>query len=81
MIRLIRKEADKNIARFYLMQIVPGLFGNYGLMREWGRIGKPGASRTDWFKDKTSAQAASEALLESKFQRGYRYAPGSSDQA
>jgi predicted DNA-binding WGR domain protein len=79
MIRLVRKEMDKNIARFYLMQIVPGLFGNFGLMREWGRIGKSGTSRTDWFNDEPAARKASEDLLESKLQRGYCYAKGSDD--
>jgi len=81
MIRLIRKETEKNLARFYLIQIVPGLFGNWGLMREWGRIGKSGTNRTDWFNDKPSAHKAAEELLENKFHRGYRYAPGSSDEA
>jgi predicted DNA-binding WGR domain protein len=78
MIRLVRKEIDKNLARFYLIQIVPGLFGNWGVMREWGRIGKAGTARTDWFNDKKSAHKASDELLENKLKRGYRYAKGSS---
>jgi predicted DNA-binding WGR domain protein len=81
MIRLVRRETEKNMARFYLIQIVPGLFGNWGLMREWGRIGKSGNTRTDWFDDKASAHKASDELLEDKLKRGYRYAKGSSSLA
>jgi hypothetical protein len=44
MIRLVRREAAKNLARFYLIQVVPGLFENWGVMREWGRLGKQEAA-------------------------------------
>jgi predicted DNA-binding WGR domain protein len=81
MIRLIRKEAPENMARFYLIQIVPGLFGEWGVLREWGRIGRPGCVRNDWYPDQEAARQASDTILEKKLLRGYRYAPGSSDDA
>jgi predicted DNA-binding WGR domain protein len=81
MIRLIRKQASENMARFYLIQIVPGLFGEWGVLREWGRVGRPGTVRKDWYPDEKAAQQASSIILEKKLSRGYRYAPGSSDDA
>jgi predicted DNA-binding WGR domain protein len=81
MIRLIRKQTPENMARFYLIQVVPSLFGEWGVLREWGRIGRSGCVRKDWYIDKAAAQKASGMLLEKKLLRGYRYAPGSSDNA
>jgi predicted DNA-binding WGR domain protein len=81
MIRLVRTIAEQNMARFYLIQVVPGLFGNWGLMREWGRIGHRGSVRLEWYSDEETARNASEIILESKLERGYRYVPGSEDYA
>ena len=36
---LTRREPDANLHRFYRLEIVPGLFGDWGLVRNWGRIG------------------------------------------
>ncbi|WP_281253005.1 WGR domain-containing protein [Monaibacterium marinum] len=33
-------DTSQNARRFYRMKIVPGLFGDWGLVREWGRIGR-----------------------------------------
>ena len=40
--RLTRTEFDANLYRYYRMEIVRGLFGECGLVREWGRIGGGG---------------------------------------
>ena len=37
---LTRIDNSKNERRFYRMDITPGLFGDWGLVREWGRIGR-----------------------------------------
>ena len=39
-LRLI--DPEKNKARFYHLDIQPDLFGNWCLIREWGRIGRSG---------------------------------------
>jgi len=44
-----RSETRPNLARYYRIKIVRGLFGDWGLVRAWGRIGRAGHSRTDWF--------------------------------
>lgn len=69
--RLTRSDPDANLARYYRMQIVRGLFGNWGLVREWGRIGRPGRSRTDWFESEAEAREARLVLYMQKAKRGY----------
>jgi predicted DNA-binding WGR domain protein len=81
MIRLVRKQPDLNMARFYLIQVVPGLFGDWAVLREWGRIGRPGTVRKEWYPDEIEARKASDVILEKKLDRGYRYCPGSVDYA
>lgn len=44
---LIKTEPDANLHRFYRLEIVRGLFGDLGLVRNWGRIGSSGQQRTD----------------------------------
>ena len=39
---LHRIDPDRNMARFYSMSVQPNLFGEWTLLREWGRIGKAG---------------------------------------
>jgi predicted DNA-binding WGR domain protein len=53
------------------MEIVRGLFGDWGLVREWGRIGGSGRVRTDWYGSEADAEAARLALQEKKAKRGY----------
>lgn len=64
-------EPESNRYRFYRMEIVPGLFGDWGLMREWGRIGSPGTVRTDWFDCEVEAKDARFAIHMKKSMRGY----------
>jgi len=33
-------DPEKNLARFYSLTILPNLFGEWSLQREWGRIGR-----------------------------------------
>lgn len=61
----------ENKKRFYSICIVPGLFGDWALMREWGRIGQSGTVRSDWYDEKLAAQAAATDLFRSKCARGY----------
>ncbi|MEP2985993.1 MAG: WGR domain-containing protein [Sulfitobacter sp.] len=68
---LTRIDNSKNERRFYRMDITPGLFGDWGLVREWGRIGRGGQVRTDWFASKAEAQDARFELHMAKAKRGY----------
>jgi predicted DNA-binding WGR domain protein len=45
----------KNQARFYNLVLLPNLFGEWTLFREWGRIGLGGKVRMEWFRDQDQA--------------------------
>ena len=69
---LHRIDPARNMARFYRMSSTPSLFGDICLVREWGRIGRPGRIRIDLYERAEEAIAAREALSRVKRQRGYR---------
>jgi predicted DNA-binding WGR domain protein len=71
MIRLVLVCPKTNKNRFYRIQVVPGLFGNWALVREWGRIGQPGTVKKEWFESLTQAEDAKELILKQKLKRGY----------
>jgi predicted DNA-binding WGR domain protein len=68
---LTRRDPTKNMARFYRMLIVPTLFGEWVLLREWGRIGSSGTVRGDLFPNAGAALLALQALVRAKKKRGY----------
>lgn len=72
MIRLLKIQPESNVSRFYRLQVVSGLFGNWALVREWGRIGQPGTVRKQWFESQEDAEVAKEELFKQKSKRGYR---------
>jgi predicted DNA-binding WGR domain protein len=55
-----------------LLQVAPNLFGEWCLLRVWGRIGRRGQVRTDWFETKQETEDALLVLERSKRKRGYR---------
>jgi predicted DNA-binding WGR domain protein len=44
---LTRTDPTCNINRFYVVDITPMLFGQWVVLREWGRRGSPGTLRLD----------------------------------
>ena len=68
---LTRIDASQNVHRFYRIEVVPGLFGDWSLVREWGRIGQPGQVRDDWFDTEAAAKNARFDFLMKKMKRGY----------
>ena len=70
-LHLTKTAPASNQFRFYRLEIVPGLFGDWGLIREWGRIGRSGQTRTDWFDAEADALHAMQKLNEQKSKRGY----------
>ncbi len=57
--------------RFYQMHVTPGLFDEWSLIREWGRVGSPGTVRKDWFETEEDAITAGQKIIESKQKKGY----------
>lgn len=74
-IYLTRHDPARNLARFYRMLIVPDLFGNWVLLREWGRIGQGGKVKAQPFPNAGAALLALQALTRAKVKRGYNSGP------
>ena len=68
---LRRIDQARNMARFYELDVQPGLFGDISVTRHWGRIGSNGQSKQHWFSDDTAASALSTKLKRQKEKRGY----------
>lgn len=65
-------EPAANAFRFYRAALWDDLFGGVSLMREWGRIGRPGQLRLEPFDDRQAAEAALDQLVQKKQRKGYR---------
>ena len=73
-LHLQRRDAARNMARFYRLSLEPSLFGDAVLVREWGRIGTRGRRRLDLFADVAAAREAFRRLARAKLRRGYQCA-------
>lgn len=71
-IRLEKINAEKRQRRFYVMNVTRTLFGEWCLIREWGRIGSAGGQRMiDYTDTEGEAEAALDRLFIQKCRRGY----------
>lgn len=68
---LTHVDAGQNMARFYTMSLQPTLFGEWSLVREWGRIGRGGQVKATPYSAKAEAEAALEKLRAAKVRKGY----------
>ena len=68
---LYRIDPARNMQRYYHLDIQPDLFGNHCLLREWGRIGKPGQMRSVPYPTGDQAQAAFHKQRVTKERKGY----------
>lgn len=69
---LEKRDPARNMQRYYRVSVAPTLFGEFALVREWGRIGQRGGSRMEtWFFSETEAISAVRAMAEAKRRRGY----------
>jgi predicted DNA-binding WGR domain protein len=73
-VALRRIDTGKNMARFYAVAIEPTLFGDWAVVRRWGRIGSHGQSMETWFSDPSPALACADRHEAAKRRRGYREA-------
>ncbi|TJW72643.1 MAG: WGR domain-containing protein, partial [Mesorhizobium sp.] len=67
-----RRDAGRNMARFYALSIEETLFGQTCLIRRWGRIGTTGRVVQHSFDDEGEAVGLFLELLRAKRMRGYR---------
>jgi len=68
-------DPEKNLARFYSLTILPNLFGEWSLQREWGRIGRNGQMRVAFFPSHSQALQAFHQIKTAKIKRGYQVIP------
>ncbi len=71
-VTLKRTDPARHISRFYLLAVQPDLFDEWCLVREWGRIGRPGQTRMDTYPTQAQAEAAFTHHRKRKERRGYR---------
>jgi predicted DNA-binding WGR domain protein len=55
---LTRTDPTRNINRFYVVDVTPTLFGEWAVLREWGRRGSPGTMRSSSYQRRDEAQSA-----------------------
>jgi predicted DNA-binding WGR domain protein len=68
---LTRPDPTRNIDRFYVVDITPTLFGEWAVLREWGRRGSPGTLCLDSCCRREEAQIAEQRTTKRRLQRGY----------
>jgi predicted DNA-binding WGR domain protein len=71
-VTLHRINPAQNMARYYRLDVQPDLFGEWGLVREWGRIGQPGRMRIEPYP--TAAQAEERMQHQQVVKQGRGYA-------
>ncbi|WP_377829298.1 WGR domain-containing protein [Bradyrhizobium lupini] len=74
MTALVLNRADErsNMARFYKLDIQPTLFGEWSVVREWGRIGRAGTVRIEVYPTRGKADLALILKWAEKRRPGYR---------
>ncbi len=70
-ITLRRSDPARNMRRFYRLDVQPDLFGQWCLIREWGRTGAAGQTRIVPFPTPAAAAEALEKRRRIKERRGY----------
>jgi predicted DNA-binding WGR domain protein len=70
-ITLTRIDASQRMHRYYRLDVQQDLFGQWCCIREWGRIGQAGQTRSAPFPTPAEAGAALERQRRAKERRGY----------
>lgn len=68
---LTRTDPARNMARFYVVTVQPTLFGEWAVIREWGRIGQSGQVKATACASYRDAEALGSRLRQQKTRRGY----------
>lgn len=66
-----RRSPACNCARYYRIEILPTLFGDWSLRRIWGRIGTRGQMRMERFATRADALKAAHKIEVTRTRRGY----------
>jgi len=66
-----RRNPLKNMARFYRLELRPTLFGEWSVVRLWGRIGTSGREQLETHSTWEAALTTADRLERAKRGRGY----------
>ena len=70
-VHLQRNDPVQNMHRFYRIHVTPGIFDDWLLVREWGRIGSPGMVRKECYPTRETTVNASQSIVRKKLKKGY----------
>lgn len=68
---LQRRDSERNMARFYQVDLALTLFGEASVVRSWGRIGTRGRTVLETCLTLEAAEAAGAQTIRAKLKRGY----------
>ncbi len=66
-----RRDPTRRMARFYAVSIQADLLAGWSLVREWGRIGRPGRVKVEPGTELLEVEAAAQLLEARKRKKGY----------
>ena len=69
---LRRIDLEQRMARFYAVDVMPTLFGDWAVVREFGRIGQGGTVRNSLHASEAEARIEAAVLIRRKQRRGYQ---------
>ena len=70
-VALRRFDPAKNMARFYAVTVHPTHFGEWAVVRRWGRVNTDGRRAETWFDELSPALACADQHAASMRRRGY----------
>jgi predicted DNA-binding WGR domain protein len=71
-----RTDPSRNVNRFYVVSLAPILFGEWTVLREWGRIGSPGTVRVMSCERQEDAEQAERRTIKQRLSHGYTVRSG-----
>jgi predicted DNA-binding WGR domain protein len=71
--RFVKVDPEQSQYRWYTIYWGPTLFGDYAVVRSWGRIGTNWAQcKSEVFEEGNAARVEAEAQTQRRLRRGYR---------
>ena len=71
--QFVKVDPEQSKHRWYAIAWGPTLFGNWAVVRSWGRIGTSWAQcKSEIFEDDDAARAEAEEQTRKRLKRGYR---------
>jgi len=71
-VHLRKVDVEKNMARFYHVDVALNLFNESAVLRSWGRIGTGGRMMMETCATAEEAEVVASKTIRTKLRRGYR---------